>query len=95
MLTNFVVLAVKCRIPLREPAGVPCPPFFTSGLMTALVVLQEILGVQPISDHEHVNRAIAPFEARLLLDQAGVAEVSKQVKLALFYDAQLDLKAME
>ena len=26
--------------------------------------------------------------AQLLLDQAGVAEVSKQVKLALFYDAQ-------
>jgi hypothetical protein len=32
--------------------------------------------------------------AQLLLDQAGVAEVSKQVKLALFYDAQLDIKAM-
>jgi hypothetical protein len=33
--------------------------------------------------------------AELLLDQADVATVSKQVKLALFYDAQLDLKAME
>ena len=32
--------------------------------------------------------------AELLLEQAGVAEVSKQVKLALFYDAQLDIKAM-
>ena len=33
--------------------------------------------------------------AELLLDQADVATVSKQVKLALFCDAQLDLKAME
>jgi hypothetical protein len=33
--------------------------------------------------------------AQLLLDRAGVAKVSKQVKLALFYDAQLDLKAMD
>jgi hypothetical protein len=33
--------------------------------------------------------------AELLLDQADVATVSKQVKLALFYDAQFDLKAME
>jgi hypothetical protein len=33
--------------------------------------------------------------AELLLDQADVATVSKQVKLALFYDVQLDLKAMD
>ena len=33
--------------------------------------------------------------AELLLGQADVATVSKQVKLALFYDAQFDLKAME
>jgi len=33
--------------------------------------------------------------AELLLDQADVATVSKQVKLALFYDAQFDLKAMD
>jgi hypothetical protein len=32
--------------------------------------------------------------ARLLLDQANVAEVSHQVHLALFYDAQLDIGAM-
>jgi hypothetical protein len=33
--------------------------------------------------------------AELLLDQADVATVNKQVKLALFHDAQFDLKAME
>jgi len=33
--------------------------------------------------------------AELLLDQADVATVSEQVKLALFSDAQLDLEAME
>jgi hypothetical protein len=32
--------------------------------------------------------------AKLLLDQAGVADVSRQVHLALFYDANLDLAAM-
>jgi hypothetical protein len=32
--------------------------------------------------------------AQLLLDQADVAAVSRQVHLALFYDAQLDIRAM-
>jgi hypothetical protein len=32
--------------------------------------------------------------AQLLLDQADVAAVSHQVHLALFYDANLDIKAM-
>jgi hypothetical protein len=32
--------------------------------------------------------------AQLLLNQADVADVSHQVRLAFFYDAQLDLKAM-
>ena len=33
--------------------------------------------------------------ARLLLDQADVAAVSRQVHLALFYDAQLDIGSMK
>ena len=33
--------------------------------------------------------------AKLLLDQADVAEVSRQIYLALFYDAQLDIGAMK
>jgi hypothetical protein len=33
--------------------------------------------------------------AQLLLDQADVATVSRQVYLALFYDARLDIGAME
>jgi hypothetical protein len=32
---------------------------------------------------------------QLLLEQADVAAVSRQVPLALFYDAQLDIGAME
>jgi hypothetical protein len=32
--------------------------------------------------------------AELLLDEADVAAFSKQVKLALFYDAKLDVGAM-
>jgi hypothetical protein len=37
------------------------------------------------------------FEGRpvLLLDQADVAAVSRQVHLALFYDARLDIGAMD
>jgi len=32
--------------------------------------------------------------AKLILEQADVAAVSRQVHLALFYDAKLDIKAM-
>jgi hypothetical protein len=35
------------------------------------------------------------FEPVLLLDQADVAAVSRQVHLALFYDARLDIGAMK
>ena len=31
---------------------------------------------------------------QLLLEQADIAAVSRQVYLALFYDAQLDIRAM-
>jgi hypothetical protein len=41
---------------------------------------------------EHCNRWRRAAE--LLLEQADVAGVSRQVYLALFYDAQLDLKAI-
>jgi hypothetical protein len=37
---------------------------------------------------------IWPESSQLLLDQADVAAVSRQVHLALFYDVQLDIKAM-
>ena len=43
---------------------------------------------------EHSNRS--QHAARLLLAQADVADVSRQVlHLALFYDAQLDIGAMK
>ena len=42
---------------------------------------------------EHCNRW--RHAARLLLDQADVAAVSRQVHLALFYDAQLDIGSMK
>jgi hypothetical protein len=41
---------------------------------------------------KHCNRW--RHAANLLLDQADVADVSRQVRLALFYDAQLDIGAM-
>jgi hypothetical protein len=47
----------------------------------------------PQEQAEHCNRW--RHAAQLLLDQADVAAVSHQVHLALFYDAQLDLKAIE
>jgi hypothetical protein len=46
----------------------------------------------PSERAEHCNRWC--HAARLLLDQADVAAVSRQVHLALFYDAQLDIGAM-
>ena len=44
------------------------------------------------ADPEHCNRW--QHAARLLLDRGDVADVSHQVHLALFYDAQLDIGAM-
>jgi hypothetical protein len=41
---------------------------------------------------EHCNRW--RHAARLLLDQGDVVDVSRQVHLALFFDAQLDIGAM-
>jgi hypothetical protein len=35
-----------------------------------------------------------PSDARSILDQAGVAAISQQLELALFYDAQVDLRAL-
>ena len=47
-------------------------------------------GLEPAEGCNRWRRA-----AELLFEQAGVAAVSNQVKLALFYDAQLDIGAME
>jgi hypothetical protein len=30
----------------------------------------------------------------MILDQAGVADVSRRIELALFYDGKLDLRAL-
>jgi hypothetical protein len=46
----------------------------------------------PLEQAEHCNRW--RHAAQLLLDQADVADVSRQVHLALFYDVNLDLGAM-
>jgi hypothetical protein len=46
----------------------------------------------PQEQVEHCNRW--RHAAQLLLDQADVAAVSRQVHLALFYEARLDLNAM-
>ena len=46
--------------------------------------------------HEHVeSRNGWRRAAMLILEQAGVATVSKQLHLALFYDAVLDIRAMD
>jgi hypothetical protein len=42
-----------------------------------------------------ISRRAGGARAELLPGQADVAAVSKQVHLALFYDAHLDLKAIE
>ena len=47
----------------------------------------------PQEQADHCNRWRRA--AQLLLDQADVATVSRQLYLALFYDAQLDIKAMD
>ena len=54
-------------------------------------------GAAPVaSDHLPPRPASAGlFFEPLLLDQADVAAVSRQVHLALFYDARLDIGAMK
>jgi hypothetical protein len=42
-----------------------------------------------------LTAATAGRELRPLLEQADVSQVTRQVHLALFYEARLDLKAME
>jgi len=74
---------------LRQKLTQPLPIRGGPVLRTIGEAANYVLGLPHAESCNRWRRA-----AELLLEQAGVAEVSKQVKLALFYDAQLDIKAM-
>jgi hypothetical protein len=81
------VLADPGAFPIRNQTALPTVPF-----CAPLVRLANYILALP---HEpgRVLPALAPCRPAHL-DQADVAAVSQQIHLALFYDAQLDIKAM-
>ena len=76
-------LAKSSPSPYRSRAGLSCAP---------LARLPTTFSRSPKSGSTTANRW--RHAAKLLLDQADVADVSRQVHLALFYDANLDINAM-
>ena len=82
----------RCRA-RTSPRSLPKPSLPRNGavLRTIGEAANYVLAL-PTERAEHCNRW--RHAARLLLDQADVADVSRQIHLALFYDAQLDIGAM-
>ena len=75
---------------LSQKLSRPLPTKDGGTLRTVLDARTYMLGLS--KDRE--RRTQWQHAAELLLSQADVAEVSKQVELALFYDAKLDVAAM-
>ena len=84
----------RCRPPRTSAQKVTQPLPIKGGpvLRTVGEAANYILAL-PHERAEYCNRW--RHAAKLLLDQADVAEVSRQIYLALFYDAQLDIGAMK
>jgi hypothetical protein len=76
---------------LRQKLTQPLPTKDGAVLRTIRGAANYVLAL-PQEQAEHCNRW--RHAAQLLLDQADVADVSRQVHLALFYDCQLDIGAM-
>jgi hypothetical protein len=76
---------------LRQKLTQPLPTKDGAVLRTIGDAANYILAL-PHERAEYCNRW--RHAAKLLLDEADVADVSRQVHLALFYDTQLDLNAM-
>jgi hypothetical protein len=76
---------------LRQKLTQPLPTKDGAVLRTIGDAANYILAL-PHERAEYCNRW--RHAAKLLLDEADVADVSRQVYLALFYDAQLDIGAM-
>jgi hypothetical protein len=80
------------------------PPAYLSQKLTQPLPTKDGAVLRTIGDAANYILALAPehaegcqrwrHAAQLLLDQADVAAVSHQVHLALFYDANLDIRAM-
>ena len=75
---------------LRQKLTQPLPTKNGAVLRTIGEAANYVLSLP--ADPEHCNRW--QHAARLLLAEADVAAVSRQIHLALFYDAQLDIGAM-
>jgi hypothetical protein len=81
------------------------PPAYLSQKLVQPLPTKEGVILRPIGDAANYVLALPPDRAehcnrwqpaaRLLLDQADVADVSRQVHLALFYDCNLNIGAMK
>ena len=86
-------------------AGMSLPPAYLSQKLTEPLPTKGGHVLRTIGDAANYVLALPQEQAvqcnrwrravELLLDQADVAAASHQVHLALFYDAQLDIKAMD
>ena len=90
------LLVLDSRSLSPQICGMSLPPAYLRNkgatvLRTIGEVANYVLALPP-ERAKHCNRW--RHAANLLLDQADVADVSRQVRLALFYDAQLDIGAM-
>jgi hypothetical protein len=78
-------------LPVSRKLTQPLPTKSGAVLLTVGEAANYILALPPARG-KHCNRW--RHAARLLLDQADVAAVSRQVHLALFYDCNLNIGAM-
>ena len=79
------------------------PPAYLRQKLTQPLPIKDSSVLRTIADARAYMVAMPPARdgcarwlqaAKLILEQADVAAVSRQVHLALFYDAKLDIKAM-
>jgi hypothetical protein len=85
--------------------GMSLPPAYLSKKLTQPLSTKDGAVLRTIGEAANYVLALPPervehcnrwrHAARLLLAQADVADVSRQLHLAFFYDAQLDIGAMK
>ena len=97
MMTRFLALVAyfrghvpAARVPL--PEAHPAPADKGGAVLRTIGDVRAYMIAMPAA-HDGCARWL--HAAKLILGQADVAAVSRQVYLALFYDAQLDIGAMD
>jgi hypothetical protein len=82
---------LPCRAYLRSKLSQPLPAKDRSALLHTIRDVIDYIAALP---EEREMRSYWQRTAGLILDQAAVAEVSRRIQLALFFDGKLDLTRM-